>query len=95
MKKQCKICETAFVGRCDKQFCSSTCKNLHHAKVRMQTHSIVQEIDGYLHQNRQILATLMPIGSKTFFDVAVLDRAGFRWNYFTGTYLRACKGFHD
>jgi hypothetical protein len=86
MRKQCKICETTFAGRSDKQFCSLVCKNLHNTQVRMQTNSIVKDVDGYLHRNRQILATLMPSGTKAFFDTIVLDRAGFRWEYFTGTY---------
>jgi hypothetical protein len=87
MKKLCLSCELAFNGRSDKQFCSVACKNSFNNQKRKNTQNAVKEIDGYLHRNREILETLMPTLKKEMFDKLILTRAGFRWEYCTGTYL--------
>lgn len=55
----CKICKNKIVGRKDKIFCSITCKNTYHVKLRRVTKKEVKEIDIILHRNRSILLELM------------------------------------
>lgn len=74
-------------GRADKRFCSVTCKNTYNNNARKRTRSEVQEIINYLLRNREILATFMGENAKETFDRLLLARAGFRWEYHTGTYL--------
>lgn len=87
MRKHCLACKKEFVGRSDKQFCSSTCKNAFNNEKRKNTRDAVREIDGFLHRNREILATFMHENKKLTLPRIVLDQAGFRWKYCTGTYL--------
>lgn len=87
MKKICLQCGQETRGRSDKKFCSLACKNTYTAVTRRATRDAVSEIDGYLHRNREILATLMGDTSKVELDRIVLTRTGFRYEYHTGTYL--------
>jgi hypothetical protein len=86
MKNECQQCRKALHGRTDKRFCNSNCKNAFNFAKRRDTRNEVKEIDGYLHRNREILATLMGESKKEMFDRAVLTRAKFRWEYMTGIY---------
>ena len=87
MKRTCAQCQMPLVGRSDKKFCSMTCKNHFNSIQRSKTKTITQEVDNYLHRNREILATLMPVAKKDMFDKLILTKAGFRWEYCTGIYL--------
>jgi hypothetical protein len=89
MKKICIACETSFIGRSDKRFCSTTCKNHYYNELRKKTKDVTKEIDGYLHRNREILATLMGDERKETFDRLVLVRTGFKFDYITGLYFNA------
>ena len=86
MKKECQQCAKTLYGRTDKKFCDSNCKTAFNFAKRRDTRNEVKEIDGYLHHNREILATLMGECKKEMFDRAVLARANFRWEYMTGIY---------
>lgn len=86
MGKKCPQCGKPLHGRSDKKFCDSTCKNAFNFAQRRDTRNEVKEIDGYLHRNREILATLMGESKKEMFDRAVLTRAKFRWEYMTSIY---------
>jgi hypothetical protein len=87
MKKTCTQCQAPFVGRADKKFCSLSCKNYFNSAQRSSTKSITQEVDKYLHRNREILQLLMGNVVKDTIDRLVLVRAGFRFDYMTGIYL--------
>jgi hypothetical protein len=87
MKKKCLRCGEEMRGRSDKKFCSLACKNTHTAATRRSTRDAVAETDGYLHRNREILATLMGEATKVELDRLVLTRTGFRYDYHTGTYM--------
>ncbi len=87
MKKACTQCQTPFVGRADKKFCSTTCKNHFNSAQRSHTKTITQEVDKYLHRNREILSVLMGESKKETFDKLLLVRAGFKFDYMTGIYL--------
>jgi hypothetical protein len=87
MGNTCTNCGKALHGRIDKRFCSLACKNSHNSALRRQTRSDVKEIDGYLHRNREILATILGDSKKEMIDRAVLVRAKFRWEFMTGYYI--------
>lgn len=85
--KICKHCDKKVVGRIDKEFCSIDCKNKYNYERRSQTKSATAVIDGYLHRNREILATLMGLSNKLIIDKSVLDQTGFKYDYHTSHYL--------
>lgn len=87
MKLNCQQCTASFKGRSDKKFCSIACKNAWHTQHRIATRNAVAEIDGYLHRNREILATLTGNASTIELDRLVLTRTGFKYEFHTGTYL--------
>ena len=89
MKKNCLQCETPFQGREDKRFCCTACKNTHFNAQRKLTKKATKEIDGYLHRNREILATLMGDSKKETFDRLVVVRTGFKFQYMTGIHFNA------
>ncbi len=95
MKKICENCAAEFIGRSDKRFCSTDCKNEKNNAVRKDTRSVTKEIDSYLHRNREILALLMGQSKKETFDRLILVRAGFKFDYFTNLYLnKEGKTYH-
>ena len=95
MKKQCLSCEAAIIGRADKRFCSTECKNAYNNKIKKASRSEVKEIISYLLRNREILATFMGDSAKETLDRLLLTRAGFRWEYHTSTYLnKEGKTYH-
>jgi hypothetical protein len=87
MKKNCLHCKMPFVGRTDKKFCSTVCKNAFNSAQRSKTQSITHEVDKYLHRNRVILSLLMGKSKKEMFDKLILVRAGFKFEYMTGIYF--------
>ena len=95
MKKTCLQCDLEFKGRADKRFCSISCKNQYNFQKRRETKDEVKEIDAYLHRNREILSVLMGESKKEMFEKLVLERAKFRFEYHTGTYLnKEGKTYH-
>jgi hypothetical protein len=95
MKNTCIHCQAQLIGRTDKKFCNIKCKNDYNNVKRKETDDITDEIDGYLHRNRIILATLMGNSKREYFDKIVLTRAGFRFDYLTGIYLnKEGKTYH-
>ena len=87
MKKVCEFCGNIMMGRTDKRFCSTECKNAFNNTLRKNTKSVTHEIDSYLHRNREILQLLMGNAMKDTIDRLVLVRAGFRFDYLTGIYF--------
>jgi hypothetical protein len=83
---KCKYCNQKITGRIDKVFCSLDCKNKHNYLQRRDTRSATKVIDGFLHRNREILATLIGAGTKYTVDKAVLDQTGFKYDYHTSHY---------
>ena len=99
MKKQCTCCQADMIGRPDKKYCSQLCRTkAHRATTSQHTKTdIVPYIDTILHKNRQILATLThkSIEKKILLDKIILERAGFQFQYHTGTYLnKEGKTYH-
>jgi len=56
---KCKICKKQFVGRTNKLFCSTKCKNYYHRNLKRVTDIEVQDINTILHRNRSILLEVL------------------------------------
>ncbi|MBP7184901.1 MAG: hypothetical protein KBA06_05295 [Saprospiraceae bacterium] len=90
IEKRCPICKKNIVGRSDKKFCSSKCKNFFHTSLNHVNEVATQKIDKILHRNRKILLTLL--GKKEVQKVISrieLDKMNFNFDYFTGNYVNA------
>ncbi len=85
MKKKCRLCKAAFTGRIDKVFCSTSCKNEYHVRLRRATSLATKSIDEILHRNRSILLEILGKRNKRIkvkrFD---LEKKKFQFNYITG-----------
>ncbi len=91
MNQKCTICQKKFVGRSDKKFCSTSCKNQYHSQLRAATMSATQEIDSILHRNRSILLELMGKNSqqKKIAAHLLFDQKNFKRQYMTGFFENA------
>jgi len=58
-KRTCKMCHAPIIGRSDKIFCSTDCKNEYHLKLRRATSAVVSEINKILARNRSILLEII------------------------------------
>lgn len=85
----CRQCKKKLVGRSDKKFCTIKCKNAYHRKLNETNNTIVHQIDGILHRNYAIFKELMEeqTSSKMMIPRLILEKMGFNFNYYTGTYL--------
>ena len=96
MERKCKICKTIVVGRPDKIFCSTKCKNYYHKALRKVTDLQTTEIDKILHRNRSILLEI--IGKNTTQKKVprlVLEKKKFRFKYLTHFHINSMgKTFH-
>ena len=90
-KKMCENCSKIIaVGRSDKRFCDTVCKNEYHAELRAKDQTEVRRIDAILHRNHRILMQLMAAKIKKLTLPRLdLSEAGFDFNYFTGTYTNS------
>lgn len=88
--KTCKMCKSPLRGRADKVFCSVTCKNDYHVRLRRATALVVRETDKILHRNRSILLEVMGKNKQQKkVNRLILEKKKFRFNYFTGSYLNS------
>ena len=90
-KRKCPICKKEIVGRTDKKFCSSICKNNYHSRLKKATISSAEKIDKILHRNRSILLELLINKNKISTSKLSLEKKGFKFNYCTGTYYNTQK----
>jgi predicted nucleic acid-binding Zn ribbon protein len=82
--KKCKICDKIIVGRSDKLFCSSACKNYYHTTLKRVTKLETLKIDGILHRNRSILLEIMGKNSvRKKVNRIVLEDKHFKFKYLT------------
>lgn len=97
MPRSCLQCSAPLLGRSDKLFCSAKCKNTYHYAKRLPKPSVIQEVDGILHKNHELLQQVFT-GEKTDklkLPRMLLDKMGFNFNYHTGTYVnRQGKTYH-
>ena len=93
----CQHCTSKMTGRSDKKFCSVKCKNDFHKQLRTFNKNVLSKIDGILHRNYAILVEITNQQKHNNIKVPrlQLDKAGFNFNYFTGTYKnRQDKTYH-
>lgn len=66
-----------------------TCKNRYHRKMRRAQATVRQTIDNFLHRNHTILYELMleHNAKKIKISRVKLQKAGFRFSNYTGSYL--------
>ena len=76
------------MGRSDKLFCSTACKNEYHIRLRQVTKQATKKIDNILHRNRSILLEVMGKNS-TQKKIAriILDKKKFNFSYFTSYHI--------
>ncbi len=88
-KMTCQHCSKKMVGRSDKRFCSIKCKNGYHRQIKLQSKSVVDEIDNILHRNHAICLEVMKKEKteKIKIPKLVLEKMGFSFHYYTGSYL--------
>ena len=90
MIKKCKICNKKIVGRGDKIFCSITCKNKYHIKLRQVNTKFTNKIDIILHRNRSILLEVLgKNSSKKKLPRIILDNKKFNFNYLTSFHINS------
>jgi len=96
LKRKCKICKKKLVGRSDKIFCSTECKNYYHRRLREVTNKAAFEIDGFLKRNRSILLELLGKNKRQIKVYRnVLEKKNFRFKYHTHTHVNSKgKTFH-
>lgn len=82
MKKICPVCSKPFIGRSDKRFCSTACKNSYHNAERKN--HITHAVDCALHTNRSILQQLLPENTESeMVTQRLLKSLGFNFDYAT------------
>lgn len=90
MTKFCKICQATIKGRSDKLFCSITCKNYYHTRLRQVTHIATKNVDKILHRNRSILLEIMgKHKTQIKLPIMVLEKKKFNFNYITRYYVNS------
>ncbi|MFT4646708.1 MAG: hypothetical protein ACI8ZX_003140 [Planctomycetota bacterium] len=80
----CKICKKTILGRLDKIFCSSSCKNIYHKGLRKFVSLKTEDVDKILHRNRAILQEIL--GKKKVqikVNRIVLSKKKFHFKYHT------------
>ena len=89
-KSTCILCGKPIVGRTDKKYCSTFCKNTYNYNKRSKTKSATQVIDAILHKNREILDVIMgPNRKKMKIEKRELIQMGFQSEYLTGFYYNS------
>lgn len=85
MKRSCPECGDTIIGRSDKKFCSTACRNSFNNTQNRDANNLVRNINNRLRKNYRILESLNPI-EKTKTTRSKLNQAGFDFNYFTSIY---------
>lgn len=88
--EKCLICKVPVKGRTDKKFCSITCKNSYHLRLRKANEAVTTKVDQLLHRNREILLeSLGKEGKQKILSKIELEKRGFRFRYITGYYVNS------
>ncbi len=87
--RKCVHCQKRLRGRIDKKYCGTTCKNRYNSHLRHTNLPVRQRIDRFLHRNHTILLELYhkKEHDKWYETKTKLQKLGFRFNYYTSTYL--------
>ena len=82
---KCLQCNKKIVGRSDKKFCDSYCRNSYNNRIVKKKEKMILGINSVLRKNRTILKSINPEG-KTTVRAEYLKIAGFDFRYFTHIY---------
>jgi hypothetical protein len=84
-KIACPQCGEKVIGRTDKKFCSTQCRNSFNNKVRSESEKQIIDINRILRKNRKILQQFNPEGRTTIRKSHLMDM-GFDFKYHTHTF---------
>lgn len=85
MDRTCPECGDKIIGRADKKYCSSSCRNARNNSQNKDSKNMMRNINNRLRKNYRILEKLNP-EEKIKTTKAKLNAAGFDFNYFTSIY---------
>ena len=93
MKNLCPICGKNIVGRSDKKFCSTKCKNNYHHPSKNLKGDQIKMVNTFLFQNFKIMESIFSNERKDKLMVPriLLDKMGFHYAYSTGCYINKQK----
>lgn len=81
------------VGRSDKVFCDTGCKDAYNNAIKIKEHKEIKKIDTILKRNRRILKKLFnPQKHEKLFTREALIKAGFEFGFHTHTVVTKSKG---
>jgi predicted nucleic acid-binding Zn ribbon protein len=93
MKNLCPICGKHIIGRSDKKFCSTKCKNNYHHPSKNLKGDHIKMVNNFLYQNFKIMESIFSDEKKNKLMVPriLLDKMGFHYSYSTGCYINKQK----
>ena len=89
----CLACGKGVVGRSDKKFCDSYCRNSYNNQHKRDDEKYLQQINRIIRWNRRILKTLCPQG-KAIVRKELLDQLGYRYGVFSGIYRNSSTTYY-
>ena len=84
--RKCLECYEQLRGRADQKFCNDQCRSAYNNRQLVESNKVIRTINRILKKNYFILAALNPEG-KTTVLMSDLQKKGYRFDYFTCTYL--------
>ena len=84
-QQKCVQCGEPLVGRLDKKFCDSYCRNTYNNETKRPHEQFIREVNTIIRRNRRILRLLCPQG-KAVVRKEVLDQLKYDYRYFSGIY---------
>lgn len=84
--RKCLECHEQLRGRADQKFCNDQCRSAYNNRQLLESNRVINSINRILKKNYFILSTLNPEGKTTILK-NVLQKKGYRFDYFTCTYI--------
>ena len=94
-QRVCLECGKQLMGRVDKKFCNTRCRNDYNNAQYGKTTTYIRRINRILKRNRQILEQHTPREKSIKVPKKTLLKDGFSFEYFTHTYTtKSDKTYH-
>ena len=84
--RKCLECYEQLRGRADQKFCNDQCRSAYNNRQLIDSNKVIKSVNRILKKNYSILTALNPEG-KTTVLLNDLQKKGYRFDYFTCTYL--------
>jgi len=84
--RKCLECYEQLRGRADQKFCNDQCRSAYNNRQLTDSNKVIRTVNRILKKNYSILTALNPEG-KTTVLLNDLQKKGYRFDYFTCTYL--------